>query len=90
MRVVAALLGALALAGCWGSPVDPTPACERYVRCIRALDEASGEPTNLDRYLEEGTCWKNPTQAEGCDTSCVRALARMGRLGAPALPECAP
>lgn len=91
MRISGFVLGAgLALAGCWGAAVDPSPACIAYVRCIDALDRAAAQTTNLDRYAEGGACWGNPELARGCTTSCERALERL-RTRPPAPPvECQP
>ena len=57
--------------------MSQAPQCQAYVACIRALDADAGETTDLDRFLEGGFCWNNPTLGEGCTTACARALARM-------------
>lgn len=78
------------LAGCWGNPVSQAPACQAWVGCIRALDAREGETTDLERFVEGGFCWNNPTLAEGCTTACERALERL-REREPGLPsECLP
>ncbi len=83
------LLGLLGLAACWGGPVEQSPACAAYVRCIQAIDVAAGQTTDLDRYVVDGTCWGNPTLGEGCTRSCERALERLRTD--PSLPAgCAP
>lgn len=76
----------LVLTGCWGSPVSQTPACQAYVACIRALDADAGETTDLERYVEGGTCWKNPLFADGCTTACARALTRMQERAGECVP----
>lgn len=72
----------LVLCGCWGNPVSQSPECAAWVGCIRALDADAGQTTDLERFVEGGFCWNNPTLAQGCTTACARALAR--------LPECSP
>lgn len=67
---------ALVMAGCWGSPVGQAPECRAWVACIRALDADAGQTTDLERFVEGGFCWNNPTLAEGCTTACQRALVR--------------
>ncbi|MDP1829303.1 MAG: hypothetical protein Q8L48_38920 [Archangium sp.] len=77
------------LAGCWGSPVSQAPECQAWVGCIRALD-APGETTDLERFVEGGFCWNNPTLAEGCTTACARALARLRDRESSLPSECQP
>jgi hypothetical protein len=75
---------------CFDGPVDQSAACAQYVRCIRAVDAANSQTTDLDRYDEGGACWGGEKIGELCTTSCGRALDRM-RQREPALPaECAP
>jgi len=76
------LISLLFLSGCWGSPVGQAPECQAWVACIRALDADAGQTTDLERFVEGGVCWNNPTLAEGCTTACQRALSRT--------KECAP
>jgi hypothetical protein len=87
MRALILIAGGLALgSGCWGSPVASTTECDQYVTWIRALDADAGQSTNLDRYVEGGACWNNPTLAEGCTTACARALTRL-QARETSLPE---
>ena len=81
MRVVMISL-MFVLSGCWGSPVSQDPECHAWVSCIRALDADAGETTDLERFVEGGFCWRNPTLAEGCTTACKRALGRIHQQGA--------
>ena len=84
------MMAGLLVAGCWGLPVDQSPECATYVRCIDALDRAAGQTTNLDRYDAQGACWGNPELGRGCTTSCRRGLERL-RTREPSLPaECQP
>lgn len=77
---------AVLLCGCWGNPVGQAPECQTYVACIRALDADAGETTDLERYLEGGFCWNNPTLAGGCITACSRALTRMQERAGECVP----
>jgi len=81
-----AMISALLLTGCWGSPVSQAPECQAYVSCLRALDADAGETTDLERYLEGGYCWNNPTLAGGCISACSRALTRLQERAGECLP----
>lgn len=84
------LLVTMVLAGCWGPPVAQAPECRAWVACVRAQDEARGETTDLERFVEGGFCWNNSTLAEGCTTACGRALERVRAREPGAPPECQP
>ncbi len=88
MRFIVLLVTALGVAGCWGDPVSQSSGCHAWVACIRALDDVAdaGEPANLDRFVEGGFCWNNPSLAEGCISACDRGLARL-RERNDVLPE---
>lgn len=91
MRVRLAILLAPLLVSCWGPAVDQSPACATWVACTRALDARDGLPrANLDRYEVGGFCWNNGELAEGCTTSCERALERIRARDEGAPGECAP
>lgn len=66
-------LGLLLLVGCEAT-VEQAPACARYTECIRALDERSGQPTDLDRFDPGGACWGSEQGAELCEHACERGL----------------
>jgi hypothetical protein len=79
---------ALLAAGCGRLP--QSTQCQAFVTCVKALDAADGQPTNVDRFLDTGVCWRNEATADGCTTGCQSGLDRL-RARSPALPaECAP
>jgi len=79
---------ALVTAGC-GGRVEQSPPCQAFAGCIRAMDAAAGQTTNLDRFDAAGACWVNSDTSLMCTTGCERGLARLRErtLGLPA--ECA-
>lgn len=78
------------LLGCEGE-ITPTPACEAYVACLSARDEARGLNTDMVRFEAGGACWGSHESAEFCDGGCARGLAWLQEAEADTLPgECAP
>lgn len=66
-----ALLAAT-LASCEGP--EQAPTCQQYTACIRALDQAAGFETNLDRFDPGGACWASEEQGKLCAQACSRGL----------------
>jgi len=87
----AALLGVLLLplAAC-RAEVEQAPACARYTACIRALDEAAGRETDVDRFDPGGACWGSETGATACERACTRGLRWEAQRNATAPAECRP
>lgn len=75
------------LAAC-RAEVEQAPACARYTACIRALDEAAGRETDLDRFDPGGACWGSETGATACARACTRGLAWEARRNTAPLAEC--
>ncbi|MDP3233206.1 MAG: hypothetical protein Q8S33_38575 [Myxococcales bacterium] len=86
MRRALSFAATMLLAGCWGNPVAQAPQCQAYVACIRGLDADAGQTTDLERFVEGGTCWNNPLFGDGCTTACTRALARLQDREGACLP----
>lgn len=89
LRIAAACVLVAALVAC-REGVEQAPACARYTACIRALDEAAGRETDLDRFDPGGACWGSDAGATLCARACDRGLAfEQRRSPAPPL-ECQP
>ena len=78
----------LALAALTGCGVEPSAACDRFVRCVQARDAQQGTQTNLDRFLPAGKCWSNSGLAEQCDRGCERGVDWLRTAYADLPPEC--
>lgn len=79
---------ALGVAGC-DAPTQ-AESCQRYVACIRALDERDGKETNVDRFDPGGACWNGEEQAHVCDQSCERGLEWLSDRYDDLPAECVP
>lgn len=60
------------LPGC--QEAEQTVACQQYVSCVRAMDQAESRVSNLERFEPNGACWGGPEGATLCDRSCERGL----------------
>ena len=79
----------LAVFGC-GEGVEQAPSCARYTACIRALDEARGIETDLDRFDPGGPCWNSEEGALVCERACTAGLAFEARRSPDPPAECVP
>lgn len=63
----------VALAGCGPRVVDP--ACETYIACQAAFDDAAGvRPADTSTYTEAGDCWAgDPRTADRCVAECTES-----------------
>ena len=63
--------------GCKGSGTDKismSPACEKLLTCISKI-AAAAFPGALQSYGVDSPCWKSPSTAAACNTSCAQGLA---------------
>jgi hypothetical protein len=89
LRIAMSCMFLAALVAC-REGVEQAPACERYTACIRALDDAAGRETDLDRFDPGGGCWGSDVGGTLCERACERGLAFESRRN-PVLPmECRP
>jgi hypothetical protein len=88
--LIAGALGSLAGASACDEGVGQAAACERYVACIRALDQRRGQITNLDRFEAGGPCWGSQEGATLCERACVRGLQWEAQRDLAAPVECDP
>ncbi len=91
LRLATLLLAASATASAAGcDEAEQADTCERYVACVRAIDEREGRFTNLDRFDPGGACWGRDEQAHVCEQSCEAGLAWLAeRIPDPPV-ECSP
>lgn len=90
LRAASFFLLLIPLASC-RAEVEQSPACARYAACIRALDDAAGRETDLDRFDPGGACWGgSDVGATLCDRACTRGLQWEARRSPAPPQECRP
>lgn len=73
------------------APREVAPACDAYIACQAAFDDAADlEPADVSAYAEDGPCWGDPRSSDRCAAECaanmdaLRAAAGDAGLEVPA------